>query len=491
MTKRSQQRNWISRLSRTYILLGLVTVLLSVAIASQPAQAQTFTTLLSLNVTDGANVFAPLIQASNGELYGTTTSGGTDCCGTVFKLTPNGTLTTLYSFCPQTGCTDGFAPQAALVQVSNGDFYGTTYFGGATDQGTIFKITPSGTLTTLYNFCSQSGCTDGFGPEAGLIQASNGDLYGTTFYGGATNSGTIFKINLAGTLTTLYSFCSQSDCTDGANAYAGLVQSPDGYLYGAAYGGGASGVGTIFKITLGGTLTTLHSFDGTDGSFPSASLVLANDGNFYGTTQYGGTNDACAENCGTVFKVTPGGTLTSLHSFDGTDGSAPFGALVQATDGNLYGTTENGGANDACTSNCGTIFRITPSGTLITLHSFDGTDGNDPRAGLFQATNGNLYGGTAFGGAGTVGTLFRLSVGSGPFVETQPVFGNVGASVRILGTNLTGATSVTFNGTAATFTVVSKSEITATVPTGASTGTVAVTTPGGTLNSNTKFTVTP
>jgi uncharacterized repeat protein (TIGR03803 family) len=239
--------------------------------------------------------------------------------------------------------------------------------------------------------------------------------------------------------------------------------------------------GTVFKITPGGVLTTLHSFVSTDGANPVAGVVQATDGNFYGTTGYGG-----AMGLGNVFKITPSGALTTLFFFDFyTNGSLPYG-LVQATDGNFYGTTQYGGAH-----RFGTIFKITLGGTLTTLHSFALRDGSNPYAGLVQDTSGNFYGTTAHAGAGGAGTVFGLSVGLGPFVETQPPSGKVGAPVKILGTNLTGATSVTFNGTAAVFTIVKRSLIIVSVPVGATTGTVQVVTPGGTLSSNVPFRVRP
>jgi uncharacterized repeat protein (TIGR03803 family) len=254
--------------------------------------------------------------------------------------------------------------------------------------------------------------------------------------------------------------------------------------------GGANGDGTVFEITPSGTLTTLHSFDGADGQEPEAGLVQATDGNFYGTTYGGGVNAN-----GTVFKITPGGTLTTLYSFcsqpDCTDDRYPRAALVQATDGNLYGTTGGGGGIPSY----GTVFKITPSGTLTTLYSFcsqlDCPDGYSPSAALVQDTNGNFYGTTFGGGANGDGTVFSLSVGLGPFVETHPTSGWVGAAISILGTNVTGATRVTFNGHSAVFTVVSSSEITTTVPARATTGKVRVVTPSGTLSSNVPFQVLP
>jgi uncharacterized repeat protein (TIGR03803 family) len=361
--------------------------------------------------TDGYNPQAGLVQAADGNFYGTTVISGANCppygCGTVFKITPSGTLTTLYSFCPQSGCTDGANPVAGLVQATDGNFYGTTNFGGAYGGGTLFKITPHGTLTTLYSFCSQTNCADGRGLYAGLIQATDGNLYGTTYGGGPGGSGTIFKITPSGALTTLYIFCIQGrNCADGANPGAGLVQAADGNFYGTTVYGGANcppyGCGTVFKITPQGTLTTLYrfDFDRGEGVYPVASLVQARDGNFYGTTNRGGAYDGA---WGTVFKVTSGGTLTTLHSFDYTDGIYPAAAVIQATDGNFYGTTNGGG-----THNAGTVFKITASGTLTTLHSFGGGDGADLYGGVIQATDGNFYGMTYAGGPHSGGTVFRL-----------------------------------------------------------------------------------
>jgi len=166
--------------------------------------AQTFTTLV-FDGADGADPEAVLVQAADGDLYGTTEMGGARGRGTVFKITPSGTLTTLHSFCAQGGCTDGEAPDAGLIQDANGDFYGTTAVGGVSGNGTVFKIAPSGTLTALYSFCSQSDCTDGLNPKAGLARVTNGDFYGTTLQGGAVGSGTVFRLTRSGTLTTLYS----------------------------------------------------------------------------------------------------------------------------------------------------------------------------------------------------------------------------------------------------------------------------------------------
>jgi|HubBroStandDraft_6_1064221.scaffolds.fasta_scaffold100857_1 uncharacterized repeat protein (TIGR03803 family) len=447
-----------------------------------------FTTLRSFDGTDGRLSFAGLVQATNGNLYGTTYYGGTKDSGNVFEITPRGTLTTLYSLCSKSGCTDGEYTYAVPIQGTDGNFYGTTYLGGSKELGTVFKVTPSGTQTTLHTFAGP----DGSEPLAGLVQGTNGSFYGTTNMGGARGYGVIFKITPSGAFTTLHSFCSQSGCTDGENPYAALVQGIDGNLYGTTLGGGSSkGFGTVFKITPSGTLTTLHRFctqsSCPDGKFPQTGLVQASNGNFYGTTISGGASGG-----GTIFEITPTGKLTTLYyvcSQSGCpDGNYLYAGLIQATDGNLYGIMDVGGAHGT-----GTIFKITLTGTLTTLYNFCSQsgcpDGQYPSGALVQATDGNLYGTTADGGANGDGTVFRLSIGLGPFVETEPTAAKVGATVKILGTNLTGATSVTFNGKAATFTVASSSEITTTVPAGATTGEVQVATPTGTLLSNVSFRV--
>jgi uncharacterized repeat protein (TIGR03803 family) len=457
------------------------------------ASAQvTFTTLYSFcsqpNCTDGAYPFGLVVQTANGNLYGTTYEGGTNGDGTVFKITPGGTLTTLYSFCSAGGCADGELPYGVAL-ATDGNLYGGASYGGLNGFGTVFKITPNGKLTTLHSFDD----TDGAYPVATVLQATNGNFYGTTANGGnnGADAGTVFEMTPGGTLTSLYSFCSQSDCTDGTHPNAQLVQATNGDLYGTTCGSGTefacngSGPGTVFKITPSGAMTILYNFCSqsgcADGEYPTAALVQATNGDFYGTTSQGGTNGY-----GTVFKVTPSGALTTLHRFNGGDGTYPAAGLVQATDGNFYGVTYGGGANGY-----GTIFKMTPSGTLTTLHSFSGTDGANPElGGLAQDTDGTFYGTATDGGANGHGTIFSLSVGLGPFVETVPTSGKIGSPVTILGNNLTGSTSVTFNGTGAGFTV-SKSgtSISTTVPSGTTTGKVQVTTPSETLTSNVNFRV--
>ena len=500
--------------------LGVCTVLLFCA-AVISAPAQTFVSLYDFcsqaNCTDGYAPYAGLVQGTDGSLYGTNQWAGVNDAGTLFKITPAGHLTTLYNFCSKLNCTDGSYPFVALVLGTDGSFYGTTIEGGTGSApqcedvgcGTIFRVSPNGTLTTLYNFCSQSDCTDGLFPEGALVEAADGSFYGTTSGGGTNTScpgdcGTVFRFTPPGTLTTLYSFCALSNCADGSVPVAGLVQASDGNFYGTTYQGGTADEGTVFQITSTGTLTTLYSFCSqigcTDGNFPRAGLVQGTDGNLYGTTN--ADKFECVETCGTVFKITTGGDLTTLHTFclpgPCVDGSTPYSGLVQATDGNFYGTTAYGGGNG---NGGGTVFKITSEGALTTLYSFCGPygcpDGYKLWAGVTQATNGTFYGtaleggnisclGQEFGGCGTV---FSLSVGLHPFVEVLPGSGRVGAHVIILGNSLMGTTSVTFGGTAASFTVASNTLINATIPAGAAAGFVTVTTPGGTRKSNAKFRV--
>jgi uncharacterized repeat protein (TIGR03803 family) len=452
-----------------------------------------FTPLVSFDGTNGSNPqWGALVQGIDGDLYGTTTGGGANSvgcsgspgCGTVFNITPGGRLTTLHNFNDDAG---GWGPMPGLVLATNGDLYGVNSNGGnfgvcfGLGCGVAFKVIPGGTLTTLLEFNLVGA--EGGNPNSVLVQATNGNFYGTTINGGTDDDGVIFEMTLAGALTTLHDF----DFTDGWGPQNALmVEATDGYFYGETAGGGKSSsctnnCGTVFKINPGGGFTSLHSFKGTDGGAPSGGLVQASDGNFYGTTKVGGTSGD-----GTVFKMTPAGTLTTLHSFDGTDGSGPDGGLVQANDGNFYGTTFAGGANGD-----GTIFEITTGGALTTLHDFSGADGANPNAALLQATDGTFYGTTYAGGTSGDGTVFSLSTGLSPFVTFLPAALPVGNVVGILGQGFKGATGVSVNGTSATFTVHSDTYLTATIPAGATTGNITVTEPSSTLTSNKAFRVTP
>jgi uncharacterized repeat protein (TIGR03803 family) len=498
---------------RCHLSKSLFAVFIVVTVAVIPALAQNFAAIASFDGTNGGAPQGDLIQGTNGSFYGTTLYNGANGGGTVFKISTAGKLKTIYNFCTQPGCADGQTATAGLVQAPDGKFYGTTQFGGAHNAGTVFQVTAAGKLANLYNFCSQVNCTDGAYPVGSLVQGADGNLYGASNAGGITGGacgsngcGTIFKITSAGMLTTLYAFCSKPNCTDGEIPVAGLVQGTDGNFYGTtAYSSNTSPSGTVFAITPAGKLTTLYQFcsqsNCADGSAPFGRLVQGVDGNFYGTTSQSGMPNCgvFGLGCGTVFKITPKGALTTLHTFDGTDGAYEWAGLAQGTDGNFYGATYYGGLL-SCTGGCGTIYKITSSGVLTTLYEFcsqtNCPDGDEPISSLMQSTNGNFYGTTYTGGTENFtctfgcGTVFRLGMGLGPFVETEPTSGKVGTKVVILGNSLKGATSVSFNGTAATFKA-SATQIKTTVPSGATTGTVTVVTPSGTLKSNVAFRVTP
>jgi uncharacterized repeat protein (TIGR03803 family) len=394
------------------------------------AQAQTFSTLYSFcpeaGCADGSTPYAGLLQAADGDFFGTTYTGGTNNGGTVFRIDTKGKFKTVYNFCSRTSCADGSSPYAGLLQAPNGNFYGTTESGGAASAGAVFKLTPSGTLRVLHSFDG----SDGFTPYAGLARAPDGNFYGTTGGNGsgANISGTVFKVTPAGKLTTLHQFCSKTNCTDGANPWGVLVEAEDGNFYGTTSAGGTHicktrgeekiGCGTVFRITPNGKLTTLYNFcsqggsNCTDGITPLAGLVEAKDGSFYGTTSGGGANAD-----GTVFRITAKGKLNTVHSFEGADGANPYAGLLQASDGHFYGTTTFGGANDG-----GVIFKLAITGKLTTLYSFcsqtNCTDGSSPHGALVQAADGRFYGTTSAGGDAGSGTVFSLSLHPGTLVKT-------------------------------------------------------------------------
>ncbi len=349
---------------------------------------------------DGANPNA-LLRVANGSFYGTAQNGGTNLAGTVFQMATDGTVTGLYSF---TGGGDGATPFGALSQGPDGNFYGTTFQGGAYDNGTVFKVTPNGVLANLISF----NITNGDLPYAALALGSDSNFYGTTYQGGAVGRGTAFRVSTNSVLTTLHSF---SDGADGGQVAAGLLRGSDGSFYGTTYTGGAFGYGTVFCITPTGALTTLASFNNTNGALPWAGLVQDVGGAFYGTTTSGGVH-----NNGTVFRMSPAGVLTNLYSFGGgADGSYPAAALLQGSDGSFYGTTAYGGAYGD-----GTVFRMTPDGKLTTLVAFDGYAGANTQAALIEDADGSLLGTTQNGGADDEGVIFRLSFSGPPQITEQP-----------------------------------------------------------------------
>ena len=356
--------------------------------------------LASLGGTgDGSKPYGNLIQATDGNLYGMTQHGGANGNGAVIKLTPAGTESVLYSFAASG---DGTNPQGSLVQATDGKLYGMTPSGGANATGTVFAIDlTSGTESVIHNF---GGPGDGTAPYGSLIQASDGNLYGMTSGGGANGAGTVFEIDLTtGTESVIHSFGGPGD---GSAPYGTLIQASDGNLYGTTAAGGANGTGAVIRLTLPPTPaeSVVYSFAATgDGTSPYGALLQASDGNLYGLTQSGGANNA-----GVAFRlqINPTVTETILHTFGGSgDGLHPFGGLIQASDGNLYGLTQLGGLH-----NFGILFKMTLTGTETILHSFGASgDGSQPYGSLLQASNGGLYGTTTLGGTHNLGTIFELN----------------------------------------------------------------------------------
>jgi uncharacterized repeat protein (TIGR03803 family) len=363
----------------------------------------------------------------------------------------------------------------------DGNLYGTTAFGGTNNLGTVFKITTSGILTLLHNFADAG---DGLGPVAAPTQGTDGNFYGTV--GQTFGPWSMYKITPAGNLTTV--FTATSSIANG-NTPGTLVLGTDGNFYGATQFGGAQDRGTIFKITPQGKYTMLHSFVIADGQDAKSPLIQASDGNFYGIAFQGGT-----KNIGTIYKLTPAKVFTVIYNFTSTGtGYQPLVGPIQATDGKLYGTAES--------NTGGLFFQVTTTGIYTIIHNCDTLTGLAPQVPLFQHTNGTLYGDTTAGGTGNVspctsgscGVLYSLSMGLHPFVSfVGPQFSaKVGKTIEILGQGFTGTTKVSFHGVSATFAVVSDTYLTAVVPAAATTGSVTVATPSGTLTSNRVFRVTP
>jgi uncharacterized repeat protein (TIGR03803 family) len=466
--------------------------------------------------TDGFSPQGGLTLGTDGNFYGTT-SDYSSGCGTVFKITPGSppSLTTLYTF----KCSDGEWPFAPPIQATDGNFYGTTIAGGIANAGTIYKITSLGAFTPLCQF----DVTHGANPYGPLVQGTDGNFYGMTNAGGTLGFGVVFKC-AAGKLTTLHNF--QGGSADGAEPFQGLVQGTDGNFYGATQSGGIAGV--VFEITPSGTFTDLHNINGTsDGAFPDADLAQATDGNFYGVTPGAGTH-----NGGTIFRFVPPpkDVYAVLYNFNSTTGSAARVTLLQHTNGLLYGDTQIGGTGNVspCTKgNCGVFYSFKPSPSLpafVSLLPYSGKVGQttpieflgqgftssstvffngtkSPTVTVPTQYHGTYLTATVPNGATTGFVTVTTSGGTlksnkifrviPQITSFSPTSGPVGTSVIIKGISLKQTTKVTFGGVPApSFTVNSDTQVTATVPSGAKTGKITVTTPGGTATSSGIFTVT-
>ena len=484
----------MARIER-HVVSALALLVLVFVFGTTHGYAQNYSVLYDFGNRTGDPIWpsGSLAQGTDGALYGISTGGGAIGDGTVFKITPAGQLRTLYSFCSQANCADGAQPQGSLTLRPDGHFLGATSTGGTSSAGTIFDISETGTLTVLYSFTGGTGGAEPWPP----ISGPDGHFYGTTSVGGAPSGcGTIYKITGpgAGGFRLLHRFTK----TDGCLPEAPLVLGTDGNFYGTTVSGGTSNEGVVFSVTPAGTVTVLHSFNSNDGFYPYDPLVQGSDGNFYGTTKTSSTGTFGP----TVFRITPAGTFTVLYKLNfGSDGSFVHAGLVQATDGNFYGVATQGGSSNNCGGGCGTLFQITPAGIFSVLYSFDLTTGSDPTDAPVQHTSGTLYGGTFSGGTGTdqtcvsfvgsCGVLYSWAASLPAFVNLVPYVGKVGGSIGFLGQGFTSSSSVSFNGTPATATVVSGTYLKATVPSGATTGFVTATTSSGTLTSNKQFIVQP
>lgn len=393
-------------MNRSWSLLALLLLVASNGLCLRAEV--TLTTLYSFTgASDGANPAAKLLKGSDGNFYGTTTYGGIgpgffgNGNGTVFRISPDGTFTTLYSF---TGGDDGANPAFDLTEGNDGNLYGTTQFGGSENFGTVFCITPSGTLTTLAALPSnQSGSMSYI---ASVIEGADGNFYGTfQYFGtigvdyGGPGDGVVYEMSPDGTFSNLFSF----DGTNGAYPQPGLVAGGDGSFYGTTSTGGTNDLGIVFRITTNGTFTCLHSFTGgADGADPGPGLVVGKGGELYGTTVSGG-----AANVGTVFKITTNGVLTTVYSFRNVHGSYPYPPVVEGPDGTIYG--ENGNE----------LYQISTNGVFTVLLYFNGLDGSDAEGGLVLGDDGKLYGITSGGGTYNAGSVFSLSA------SLEPVFKSI------------------------------------------------------------------
>jgi uncharacterized repeat protein (TIGR03803 family) len=382
---------------------SLTVVVALVLVFSLPLRAQTYKVLYNFAgpPADGANATASLVRDASGKLYGTTRDGGnvsSSCaqgCGVVFRLSPAGKEKVLHAFAGDS--TEGASAYFGLVRDAAGNLYGTTQSGGALNDGAVYRINPTGKETVLYSFAAGA---DGAGPSGVLVRDGAGNLYGTAETGGGIgHQGIVFKLNPAGKETILYSFTGGADGSDPA---AGVIRSSTGNLYGTTYAGGSSNKGEVFRVSPAGKEKVLYSFTGgADGGYPRAGLVQDKAGNFYGTTTAGGTG------FGTVFKLTPAGKEIVLYSFTGAaDGSVPAAGVIRDAAGNFYGTTLFGGSG----CGCGVVFKVATRGKETVLHTFAGgtTDGSYPFAGLVRDAAGNFYGTASSDGAAGFGVVFRI-----------------------------------------------------------------------------------
>ncbi len=384
-------------------------VVIDVRSASAPAEP-TYQVLHQFAGTDGANPQASMVEVQDGTLYATTSYGGADNGGTVYRMDASSSVSMSYAF----SAADGSVPVAGLTLGSDGSYYGTT-----TNAGAVYRLDASGSFTRVRAFTGAVGAY----PSGGLVQGTDGRFYGTAAYGGPNGVGSVYRLEVNNDLTLVHAFTG----ADGLYPFAGVIQGRDGDFYGTTMYGGAGGAGTVYRMAPSGVTTVLHAFMWGDGAYPYAGLLQGSDGHFYGTTSSGGPSGA-----GTVYRVEATGLMRTLHAFRWDDGADPRGVLVQGRDGFFYGTTSKGGLTGA-----GTVFRVDAAGNLTTLHVFTGVDGASPSAGLLAASDGFLYGAAYAGGAQNVGVVFRvtLAAGNAPSqVQVAPSSGIYGSPVTMSAT---------------------------------------------------------
>jgi uncharacterized repeat protein (TIGR03803 family) len=458
------------RFSRFPKVMSVLFALLLLAGVSSSQNVTALHSFSSSGASQGPDFVTPT-QGRDGDLFGTTTGLNYSSIlndGSIFRLQTTGEAAAPFSF----NGTDGSEPYAGVTLGTDGNFYGTAVAGGSAGYGVLFRVTSDGTYTVLHEFL---GASDGMYPRAAPIEGFDGNFYGTTEDGANRLGATVYRYSLAGGFTSIHQFENSTDYF----IMAPLIQDSDGNLYGTAYYG-ANNCGSVFKLTTSGVLLMQQNFACSGITNPASPLLQASDGNYYGTTS--GNNGNVS---GAVFKMTSEGSVSVVHAFsaNGSGGKTPVGGLVQATDGNLYGSTRFGG-----NAGYGTLYQITTGGKYVHLYSFPSSVGQYPTGSLLQHTNGLLFGTAADGGAYGYGAVYSLDMGLSPFITFVRLSGRTGQTAQILGQGLTGATRISFNGAAASsFTVNSDTYLTAVIPSGATTGKVVVTTPGGTLTSNVNF----
>jgi uncharacterized repeat protein (TIGR03803 family) len=441
-----------------YLFLGAAFAFSTFLLCAGACQAQSISDVYDFS--DYPAQWATLTQGRDGRLYGNLNSA-------MYRLSTDGSFEELYSY--------PMGTQGGVTLASDGYYYGTLLEGGTFGRGVLFRISQSGIYTDLHDF---GGGSDGSAPMIPPIEGADGNLYGATPGDVAGGPWTVYKYTKSGDFTTIYSVSE--------NQYfvSPLIQDTDGNLYGTTEVGAAHNCGEIFKLNTAGVLLLAYSFPcDSNGGYPVAPLTEADDGNFYGVTSYSQGGH------GTIFKMTPGGTVSTIYNFlGGSDGAQPFAGLLQATDRYLYGSTTMGGGTGCGMTGCGTLFRISTTGAYAQVYAFDQSVGQFPSAAMTQHTNGLLYATTISGGKHSKGSVVSLNVGLAPSVLLLPATGKPGRTVQILGQKLTGTTSVKFNGVPSkSVTVISDTYIRAVVPGQASSGTVVVTTPTATIESNKPF----